>query len=182
MNAVMLSIYPEWCVGIASGEKTVELKKAKPKELKPPFRCYIYETRGKTHNPLAYPYDFLALHGRGAVIGEFICDNICVVDAEHEPALGYAIKGMPVDDFFDGIYMTVWDVLDYLSAGKNSPLEYRTGYGWHISDLVIYEKPLPLSAFRVPEALPGKHMTIAPQSWCYVEEIDVRGELEEGAG
>lgn len=172
MDAVMISIRPKWCKLIFAGAKTVELRKSRPKKLKPPFRCYVYETKSETSKPWVDPYGFLTLHGRGAVIGEFICDNICVVDAEHEPTLGYVINGMPVDDFFDGICLTARDVLDYLSAEKNSPLEYRTGYGWHISDFVIYEKPMPLSAFRVPEALPGKHMKIAPQSWCYVERME----------
>lgn len=43
-KAVLLSIRPEWCVKILNGEKTVEIRKNRPK-LKPPFKCYIYCTK-----------------------------------------------------------------------------------------------------------------------------------------
>ena len=49
-QAVMISIRPQWCELIASGRKTVEVRKTRPK-LEPPFRCYIYETQGKTDTP-----------------------------------------------------------------------------------------------------------------------------------
>ena len=44
-KAVLLSIRPEWCVKILNGEKTVEIRKNRPK-LKPPFK----------HQSAAYPY------------------------------------------------------------------------------------------------------------------------------
>lgn len=40
MKSVMLSIRPTWCEEIASGEKTIEVRKTKPK-LETPFKCYI---------------------------------------------------------------------------------------------------------------------------------------------
>ena len=40
MKAVLLSIQPQWCEKIASGEKTVEVRKTAPK-LKTPFKCYM---------------------------------------------------------------------------------------------------------------------------------------------
>ena len=43
-KAVLLSLRPEWCVKILNGEKTVEIRKNRPK-LKPPFKCYIYCTK-----------------------------------------------------------------------------------------------------------------------------------------
>lgn len=39
-KAVMLSIRPKWCEKIISGEKTVEVRKNRPK-LETPFKCYI---------------------------------------------------------------------------------------------------------------------------------------------
>lgn len=42
-KAVLISIQPKWCELIANGEKTIEVRKTKPK-LKPPFKCYIYCT------------------------------------------------------------------------------------------------------------------------------------------
>ena len=45
-KAVLISVRPEWCQKIASGEKTIEVRKNRPK-LAPPFKCYIYCTRDK---------------------------------------------------------------------------------------------------------------------------------------
>lgn len=53
-KAVMLSIRPKWCEKIVSGEKTIEVRKTRPK-LDTPFKCYIYCTLPK------YPHeDFIA--------------------------------------------------------------------------------------------------------------------------
>ena len=45
-KAVLISIRPEWCDKIASGRKTIEVRKTKPK-LDTPFKCYIYMTKQK---------------------------------------------------------------------------------------------------------------------------------------
>lgn len=57
MKSVLISIRPKWCQKIMSGEKTIEVRKTRPK-INQPFRCYIYQT------------------GKGGVIGEFVCDEI----------------------------------------------------------------------------------------------------------
>ena len=44
-KAVLISIRPEWVEKIARGEKTVEVRKTRPK-LDTPFKCYIYCTQG----------------------------------------------------------------------------------------------------------------------------------------
>lgn len=44
MKEVLISIRPEWCELIASGKKTVEVRKTRPK-FETPFKCYIYCTR-----------------------------------------------------------------------------------------------------------------------------------------
>lgn len=40
-KAVLISIRPEWCEKIISGEKTIEVRKTRPK-MDTPFKCYIY--------------------------------------------------------------------------------------------------------------------------------------------
>ena len=50
-------------------------------------------------------------------------------------------------------------------------------YGWHISALQIYDKPMELSEFHEPEMPTGLRyendtITRPPQSWAYVEEYD----------
>lgn len=49
-KAVLISIRPAWCQKIANGEKTIEVRKNRPK-LAPPFKCYIYCTQAK------YPHE-----------------------------------------------------------------------------------------------------------------------------
>ena len=41
MIAVLISIRPKWCEKIISGEKTIEVRKTRPK-MDTPFKCYIY--------------------------------------------------------------------------------------------------------------------------------------------
>lgn len=67
MKSVMLSIRPKWCEKIACGEKTIEVRKTKPK-LETPFKCYIYCTQSGVA---------LGAWGKhGKVIGEFTCDRM----------------------------------------------------------------------------------------------------------
>lgn len=70
MKSVLLSIQPQWCELIASGKKTIEVRKSAPKET--PFKVYIYQS--KWH----WIYKILPWlkERRGKVIGEFICDRI----------------------------------------------------------------------------------------------------------
>ena len=43
MKSVLISIQPQWCEKIASGKKTIEVRKSAPKEV--PFKAYIYCTK-----------------------------------------------------------------------------------------------------------------------------------------
>lgn len=73
-KAVMLSVRPKWCEKIASGEKTIEVRKTRPK-METPFKAYIYCTMPDAKDP----HNILELHGadgkirkaNGKVIGEF---------------------------------------------------------------------------------------------------------------
>ena len=172
MKSVLISIQPKWCELIASGKKTVEVRKTKPK-LEVPFKCYIYCTKDKktlffpiltekllTKEPVE-PY-VVNRCGNGKVIGEFICDYI----------LGHC-------------EMANADIAEQRSCVKREDiLKYSNGkevYGWHISDLKIYDKPKDLDYFRKPiDCHRGKdrenckgcwdcEITRPPQSWCYVE-------------
>lgn len=46
MKSVLISIQPKWCVLIAIGEKTIEVRKTRPK-VETRFKCYIYCTKGR---------------------------------------------------------------------------------------------------------------------------------------
>ena len=131
MKAVMISIQPKWCEKIAKGEKTIEVRKTAPQEV--PFKCYIYETKGQyvkfTHGAHT-KYGYV----RGKVIGEFICN---LVD---EYPYDYC-DGVDIDD--DTILETAIDREDINIYAKG-----KTLYGWHISDLKIYDTLKELSEFN----------------------------------
>ena len=186
MKSVLISIQPKWCELIANGKKTIEVRKTRPK-LETPFKCYIYCTKSNKeflqsrNNALFYceDKDFIGGHGvglykrlNGKVIGEFVCDKITM------SLVGYNAEGLP----------SYWDILDGSCLTPNELVCYggwKTLYGWHISELVIYDKPKELSEFKM---LCTKNtdcylcdrydhirkdcnstITRAPQSWCYVE-------------
>ena len=142
-KAVMLSIKPKWCVRIAIGEKTIEVRKTRPK-IEPPFKCFIYETQAESEIPWVDEDGHFIYKGRGAVIGEFVCDKVLDICVEIPDELQ---KSYP----FPCTGMTDREVMGYLGKGK-------PGFGWHISDLVIYDTPRPLSDFGLSRP---------PQSWCY---------------
>lgn len=154
-RAVLISIRPDWVEKILSGEKTLEVRKTRPK-LETPFKVYIYCTAGN----LSYEVNngmFCNISGGKLVVGEFVCDTY-VTD-----------KTFGHDTLFNAAAcMSESDVVAY-SAG--TPL-----YGWHISNLKIYDTPLNIAAFRKPELPTGLRyeedvIKRPPQSWCYVEEL-----------
>ena len=152
-KAVMLSIRPKWCEKIISGEKTVEVRKTRPK-LETPFKCYIYCTVGRAgydalwilDAPTREEYSFIAVSaylenpkgankGNSKVIGEFTCDRIDRLAPANE---SYGIYDID-DDYVLQTCLENGALWDY---GHGTPL-----YGWHISDLLIYDEPRELSEF-----------------------------------
>ena len=187
MKSVLISIQPKWCELIASGKKTVEVRKTAPK-LETPFKCYIYCTNKKPYLVWGdvfrgnWETEFTHLSGynrkeaekiwevfNGRVMGEFVCDEIIV--AKHGEYCKIPIAKTNLD---------AYEFMDYADG--------KTIYGWHISNLVIYDTPKPLTDFVVRECLwhnirnngcidaSGERcldcrLKRPPQSWCYVEEL-----------
>lgn len=193
-KAVLASISPKWCEKIASGEKTIEVRKTRPK-CETPFKCYIYCPKPKKRVSLGgglfcFEDDLAILnrHGlprignpwgsldegeriiNGRVIGEFVCNAIDAARANNGVQTYYNIP--------NGTCLTDEQIIKY-AAGK-------TLYLWHISDLKIYDMPKKLSEFHKPctpecnfsEECGGATqkeclfaLTRPPQSWCYVEGV-----------
>lgn len=68
-KAIMLSIQPKWCELIASGKKTIEVRKTASK-LKTPFKCYIYKTFGRKND--SFSRNIQKYFNCGKVVGEFV--------------------------------------------------------------------------------------------------------------
>lgn len=147
MKSVLISIQPKWCELIASGKKTVEVRKTRPR-LETPFKCYIYMTAGDAIYPVTIngaPYTCSNVGGK-CVIGEFVCDEIYKIDKDSVDFIYKTETEHTYFEFAKGVYgfntcLTEKELLDYLN--------YKHGYGWHISNLVIYEKPKELSEFFI---------------------------------
>lgn len=197
-KAVLISIRSKWVEKIANGEKTIEVRKTRPK-LETPFKCYIYCTAERAgydalwvlDAPTREEYSFMAVSaylenpkgankGNGKVIGEFTCDRIYeLAPLNHAP-----------DDVEKQACLTREEIVNYLKG---------TGYGWHITNLRIYDAPRELSEFWFPperycekELCGGcpcdqvadvngeyefdcewrRPLNRAPQSWCYVEAME----------
>lgn len=207
--AVLLSVRPKWCELIASGKKTVEVRKTRPK-IETPFKCYIYCTKPKmiteyVFKPEDYP-EYMrpekpvfckvpdgsspycsVVNGNGKVIGEFVCDVIFTMSITYsDPTSRIALKEFPYT------CLTDQQIIDYLGNGNQ-------GYGWHISNLVIYDKPKEIRDFCYPTekycekemcggcpkdqvmGLDGDYafdcewqrpIKRPPQSWCYVQDLE----------
>lgn len=151
-KSVLLSIKPKYCELIASGKKTIEIRKNRPKT-KEPFKCYIYCTKEKSMDDVLWTGDLrnvgiFAKRANGKVIGEFACKNIT----------SYRIcMGIPNDLIIEGV-IAPDEIWEYSNKGC------KDLFAWHISDLVIYNKPKELDAlYHFDKYKP-------PQSWCYVED------------
>lgn len=184
MKSVLITIRPQWVEKIASGEKTIEVRKTAPQEV--PFKCYIYETKGQyvkfTHGAhTKYGY------GCGKVIGEFICDKVYSIK-NRGSSFSVADEEQSVTNEIARQSCLYYD--DMVSYFGN-----KDGFGWHISDLKIYDKPKELSEFRKPcdwnydcctcrrakyeltkaeaKVFYGcdSELTRPPQSWQYVEDL-----------
>ena len=194
MKAVMISIRPEWDEKITSGEKTADVRKTRPK-VEPPFKCYIYCTKAKEKlwvlrgSERAFTREKIAAicqakdvggayQGNGKVIGEFMCDRIDYWNHHiHDN------DTITLERASELSCVSEDDIVKYADLGHF--------YAWHISDLVIYEKPRPLSDFKSPcdgfdkrcqvscalittdgiSRCTRRQLTRPPQSWCYVEEV-----------
>lgn len=214
--AVLLSVRPKWCELIASGKKTIEVRKTKPK-IKPPFKCYIYCTKpSKKYQTISgcmvlnddelYRHPTQGIkHGdsielmrfdgdeyskdnflNGKVIGEFICAETECFTAD------YRSDEKQTARIAKQACLRIAELIDYQG-------ELPCLYGWHISELVIYDKPKEIRDFCYPTekycekemcggcpkdqvmGLDGDYafdcewqrpIKRPPQSWCYVQDLE----------
>lgn len=196
-KAVMISIRPKWCEKICSGEKTIEVRKTRPK-LETPFKCYIYCTQARERlitilkdgdenygeiyrgKPVFIKTDegsVCDMWGkRQKVIGEFVCDRIFPIDVYDNGCIK------------DWNFECMWQAcLPYEGIAAYIGREKR-GYGWHISDLKIYDTPKELGEFKglckvdadccacpyynyTKMDCDGRKIKRPFQSWGYVEEL-----------
>ena len=191
-RAVLISIRPKWCEKIIRGEKKIEVRRNFPK-LDVPFKVYIYCTRQNLLMKSNVSGNLCVKRGKscketleshseteysGKIIGEFVCRTMeeFTTDYRANDAQNVAIA--------KDACMTLAEMTDYEYKGHSACL-----FGWHISDLKIYDTPKELIEFRrvCPNDLycescamhrennsacgnESLRLKRPPQSWCYVEE------------
>lgn len=184
MNAVLIPIQPKWVEKIASGQKTIEVRKTAPK-CDAPFKCYIYVTKGKpylyrvdddnnfeltnTLRPKTFEYVKDYNEQNGKVIGEFVCDGIAEFESEfyddnsteqlrrvwYDEDDGERDAELFAEDG-DTNYLCTAACLTWYELKNYVGIGDRTFYGLHISELKIYDKPKELSEFRTPPCEKGE--------------------------
>lgn len=202
MKSVLISIQPKWVEKIANRQKTIEVRKTAPK-CEVPFKCYIYCTKGDnlwlTQKGVKSKTELAGYLMNGKVIGEFVCDKVFLLhpytydrgsaDLERRKFIQTFEGSSKENEILAATCLTQDEMFDYIGAGNY-------GYGWHISDLKIYDKPKELREFKKTkeriartcgmQARNGLCCAIdheelcdnikccfrtpcPPQSWCYIE-------------
>ena len=147
MKSILLSIKPKYVELIARGEKTIEVRKTAPQEV--PFKAYIYCTKEKKQDDIIWAG---VCGDRGKwnehIIGEFVCDRVDEYNF-HNGLTEFNSMGLPLRIY--GSYLILADYYKSMCLSYDEVKNYGKGktiYGWHISDLKIYDRPKELSEFN----------------------------------
>ena len=179
MKAIMISIKPKWVAKILNGEKTIEIRKTMPKcDL--PIDVYIYCTKDK-ENLLDVGYaDFFSPrfiirkdHKNCAMNGKVVAKFTLNKVEELYIRWGWGWETKSIDNIKvleSKTCLTRYDFAKYLKGKK--------GYAWHISNLVIFDKPKEISEFWHYNPKEQHYrgfpfcdfaLTKSPQSWQFIE-------------
>lgn len=200
-KAVLISINPKWCELIASGKKTVEVRKTRPK-LETPFKCYIYCTKDNIDlvpSRIWWKADKTGFQHimNGKVIGEFVCEKITYLGN---------VATDPWDRLLGSVHEAHKKLIEEACLTEEAIIRYGGRYGWHISNFQIYDEPQPLNWFvtegdcdcmncrkcswfnrgngynveddcdlgyeNIRKKKALKPLFRPPQSWCYIEDLE----------
>lgn len=204
MKSVIISIKPYWVFLIIvktmgwniDKEKNIEVRKTCPKDNEWNKVGKIYCTKDKkSFNFIPKKYQPFMKRFLGKVIGEFVCDEItriayCGYDNERIE-LNIVDENLTIKKLDEGFLyrcqLSLNDIEKYANGGEV--------YGWHISNLKLYEEPKDIGKFyrggmlSYDDWLYGIYngdggarssyesyknafkLSKAPQSWCYVKGV-----------
>lgn len=183
---ILASLKPYYYYLIGERKKTIEVRKTALKNLPQDIAFYMSkDEKSFAKIPKEFQEKYRKHFGKLGI--RAVVDNMDVYAYD-------CCDGVDIDD--DMLLETMID-REYINIYAKG----KTLYGWHISDLKIYDKPKELSEFRKPldsvycsryrdcceEGCVGfgstdyvcndywnweKGLTRPPQSWCYVEELE----------
>lgn len=176
---ILASLKPYYYYLIGERKKTIEVRKTALKNIPQDIAFYM----SKDEKSFAkIPKEFQDKYRKhfGKVGLAIVCDKItrynCDKAFDEYFIAGYIGAYMPLKE----MCLTNKDLIEY---GKGRPL-----YGWHISDLKIYDKPKPIMQFYKPCPIKIKNCPVCelystytgccmnnidrpPQSYMFVEEV-----------
>lgn len=192
MKSVLISIQPYYVfliIAKAMGwnidkEKTIELRTTRPRDKNWNNLVEIYCSKNKkSFNQIPKEYQPLMQSFLGKVVGKWFCNKIDSYVAHEDNKDYWDLSVKEWEDLKRKSCLTIPQILEYSEHSDNL-------YGWHITDLKIYDKPKELSEFYTRCNIPenkcklcdncfdredsyGRHyavkkLTHPPQSWCYV--------------
>lgn len=190
MRKVLVSLKPYYYYLVGEGIKKIEVRKNMPRASDWNKEVLFYMSKD-VKSFAKIPKEFQEKYRKhfGEVGMQFVCDKI---EEFHEYELSpskkfYEFEKARISLFLKESCLSYNEVCDYR---KNLPY-YKPLYGWHISDLVIYDKPKPIMQFYKPcpiklgfKNCPGcelystytgccmNNIDRPPQSWCYVDELE----------
>lgn len=149
MKSILISVKPKFAELEMNGKKTIEVRKF---YIKPPFKVvnYVTQENRKTYFNLVNHYGQImfapkswdnALNGKVAY--EYVVNKVDKYAYDHD---------FDCDNCSEMMYYIHSGELEKACLTYRELLAYgkdRTLYGWHISDLKIYDKPRELNEFGV---------------------------------
>lgn len=138
MRKVLASLKPYYYYLVGEGIKKIEVRKGMPKASDWDNEVLFYMSKDEK-SFAKIPKEFQGKYRKhfGKVGMQFICDKVERLEEHIEQGgLYYTL----VEGFNEQAQLDNWELHDY---GKG-----KTLYGWHISDLKIYDRPKELSEFN----------------------------------
>lgn len=138
MRKVLASLKPYYYYLVGEGIKKIEVRKGMPKASDWDNEVLFYMSKDEK-SFAKIPKEFQGKYRKhfGKVGMQFICDKVERLEEHIEQGgLYYTL----VEGFNEQAQLDNWELHDY---GKG-----KTLYGWHISELKIYDKPKELSEFN----------------------------------
>ena len=137
---ILASLKPYYYYLIGEKKKDIEVRKSALKDLPQDIVFYM----SKDEKSFAkIPKEFQEKYRKhfGKVGMRVVVDKV------------YPIK-MIIDDFGDLIEWSTIGMLNYNHCLSNGELDFyldgKTGYGWHLDNVAVYDKPKELSEFYIP--------------------------------
>lgn len=199
MKAVLRSVKPYWLYLILTGKKTVEIGKSCPqaKDWNKVVEMYCSKDMRSFNRIPEEDKEWMHKY-LGKVACRFVCE--CILTHKfHNGLISFNSIGLPSGTYSS--YLIFEDDYKAMCLSFDEVKQYGKGktiYGWHISQLKIYDKPKELSEFVTAREkdycdgcgvarescngdyhctqkhCDGYHLSRPPESWMYVQELEER--------